>query len=298
MDFNGFVKHLFQLFIYLLSLYLFSRVYFINYVKDPIQPFLKKFQENTISSEPVGFLTLPLQTRTHYCQMRVFVVVYKKHSLAQQLVAQLLSSDLVLLSFEITVISNWGHFTLPDAPPFANFNGSLSVIQNTIRSPRSWGHLAREWNAALMHGFGNLEKPQSDVVVLIHGDASLTGGQWAQELYAEHGGADGGGTLFLQSGRGDIFTSVTAEGVRTIGIWDEHFVDVGAQEADYFLRAVRFGFDRVRISDFGHLRMHRPWHRGVVGVDWVGDRHHIPVTGVPEYNFHKWSLEYWGKLQQ
>lgn len=205
--------------------------------------------------------------------MRVFVVVYKKHFLAHKLVAQLLDSDLRYLSFEITVISNWGHFTFPDAPPFANFEDSLSVIHNTIRSPRSWGHLAREWNAALMHGFGDLTNPRSDVVVLIHGDATLSGHHWAQELYAEHGGAEGDGTLFLQSGRGDIFTSITAEGVRTIGIWDEHFVDVGSQEADYFLRAVRFGFNRVRIDDFGHYRYHRPWHRGVVVADWVGDRH-------------------------
>ena len=247
--------------------------------------------------EAIGALTVPLQTRSNVSrQMRVFVATYKKQSLAKQLVAQLLSSDLVFLTFEITVISNWGHFTFPDAPPFSTWADSLSVIHNTIRSPRSWGHLAREWNAALMHGFGNLDKPQSDGVVLIHGDASLATNAWALDLYAEHGGAAGGGTLFLQTGRGDIFTSITAEGVRTIGLWDEHFVDVGGQESDYLLRAVHSAFDRVRIDDFGHDRYHRPWHRKVVGVDWVGDRHHFPTSGIPEYNFHKWSMEYWGEL--
>ena len=238
-------------------------------------------------------LAVAWQTRTDVRQMRVFVVTYKKHSAALQLVHTLLESDLPSMTFEITIICNWGTFVFPPEPPFSTHVGSLSVISNAIRSSASWGHLAREWNAALLHGFGSLRAPQSDVVVMMHGDAVLPPGMpWASEIYDEHMQLNG--SLFLQMGRGDMFMSTTAEGVRVIGTWDEHFCDVGAQEADYMLRAVKHGFDRVRINDVQHQRFHRPWYRNLFrdwSDDW-GTRDRHPSDG--KTNYHAISSNYFG----
>jgi hypothetical protein len=130
------------------------------------------------------------------------------------------------------------------------------MVHNALRHKHSRGHLAREYNAALLRGFGELGRGLTDVVVLLQGDAKVKE-TWARELYEEHMGA---GTLFLTQAKGDAIQSLTEEGVRTIGIWDEHYTDVGFQEADYF--SARAGSpDRVRVADDHHHRNHRPWAR-------------------------------------
>jgi hypothetical protein len=93
----------------------------------------------------------------------------------------------------------------------------------------STGHLSRNWNQALLHGFRNLMQPAVDRVIAVQVDCRLTT-KWYTEVSKLS-------LKFLACGRGDEFQAFTPEGVRAVGMYDERFCNIGFQEADYFLRA-------------------------------------------------------------
>jgi hypothetical protein len=232
-------------------------------------------------------LSVAVRPRTDKRAFRVFVVTFRAHAAATKVVEELLRSDLTDFTFEISVINNWGTFAFPlDNPLFAAHAGNLTVINNYGRPEWSWGHLSRDWNVAALYGFKNLADPNSEVVVGVQGDASIAP-QWAHAIYDEH---TKNGMIFISAGRGDAFHSWTAEGVRKLGLWDEHYCDIGFQEEDMFLRAVILEPTRVRISDFAHRRTHNPFPVNPVAGDGDHDREGHPVEHWHSELYHatKW----------
>ena len=135
---------------------------------------------------PGGLIFAP-RTRRDKRVFRVFIVTFKLHDRARSLVENLLKSDLVDFSFEITVINNFGTFSYPtDVTIFSDHADSLSVINSYSRPEFSWGHLAHDWNVAVLQGIVDLDNPISDIVVCLQGDVDLSydmGAQSARRAY-------------------------------------------------------------------------------------------------------------------
>ena len=56
-------------------------------------------------------------------------------------------------------------------------------------------------------------------------------------------------------GQGDALQVMTPESIRTIGLYDERFCNIGYQEGDYFQRARILNNEKSSINDFTHLRL-------------------------------------------
>ena len=211
------------------------------------------------------FLSAPTSEHRDF---RVFVVTFFDHDKANKLLLSLLDSDLVNFSFEVVLLNNNPRPFVPDARLAADAH-RIALVHNVLRSRRSWGHLAQDWNTALVLGFENLAAPISSVVVCVQGDEQFSPA-WAQGLWELHGGGAAGASqppppgppppgsyAFFTTGIGDALLSWTPRGVQRIGLFDERYSSgPGYQEADYFLCALLYAPDEVSLNDHHHGRVH------------------------------------------
>lgn len=119
-----------------------------------------------------------------------------------------------------------------------------------MRSMHGHGQLPRSWNEALSLGFGDLDEPEHDYVVLLQGDVALQPTWWTTiQPYMSldynpnspigldvPNGIDGG-CHFTQFGRGDELLVFTPTAVKNIGMFDERYTGIVWHEFDYFQRA-------------------------------------------------------------
>ena len=190
------------------------------------------------------------KTLQDHRQIRVFIVIYKDLKNLQRLLLSIAHSDLLKHTHEVVVINNYGCLKdLIERIRAENSRLNLRIIDNSVRPDFATGHLARDWNTALIQGFKDLDDPISDVVVLMQGDTNVKA-SWASTLWDHHINQN---FSFLQAGAGDEIHSYTAEAVRDIGIWDERFCGIGFQEADYFFRA-KCSNVNIMLNDYHHGR--------------------------------------------
>jgi hypothetical protein len=157
-------------------------------------------------------------------------------------------------SHEVYIVDNYGNAQLDNA----EFYPTVTILRNVLRPSFSTGHLAKDWNAALVLGFQNLKEPDADIVILNQND-TLFQPNYVQELIQLHTLFD-----FVQLGAGDEVLSFTPNAVRQIGLFDERFSNIGFQEADYLLRAIILLPTRSTINDEIHDRLCNP-------IEWVND---------------------------
>lgn len=210
--------------------------------------------------------------------IRVFVVTYKNDDLCKRLLDSFISSDKQDHHIEINVINNY--------PPACAWRredkyGFVKVLDNNTRPHFSTGHLARDWNSALLLGFENLRAPACDITVCLQNDTLLNRDCW-KNLVNLHGTFD-----FITAGAGDEFHSYTIEAVRKIGLWDERFCNIGYQEADYLLRAILALGDRASCNDFLHGRV---WNAADLGNLRLIEN--CPTGGAREDTAHTLSRKY------
>lgn len=129
------------------------------------------------------------------------------------------------------------------------YEGFVEVFHNWLRPNHSCGHLSRDYNMGLLHGFQNLNNPASNQVILLHDD-SIWCDNWFEDLEEIHKTY-----TFYAGDWGDGLTSYLPEAVRKIGMWDERFCNIGYHEADYFLRAAIYNRDKSTINDAGAGRV-------------------------------------------
>ena len=145
------------------------------------------------------------------------------------------------------IINNYHHIDIAD-----EFKDSVKVLPNTLRPSFSCGHLSRDYNAALMHGFQNLKRPVIDQVICAHDDSIWRDG-WFEDLQDIHKKYD-----FYAGDYGCSMHSYLPEAVRKIGLWDERFCNIGYHEADYFLRALIYNKEKSTINDYAGGRVLNP----------------------------------------
>lgn len=140
--------------------------------------------------------------------------------------------------FAITIINNHSNFSLPD-----EYSDKVRIWHNVTRPDFSCGHLARTWNSALIDGFQNLNAPDCPQVICCHDDIEWHH-DWFEKLSKIHETYD-----FYSGDFGCSFHSYLPSSVKTIGLWDERFINIGYHEADYLLRAMIYNREKSSIND-------------------------------------------------
>lgn len=185
-------------------------------------------------------------------KIKIYIVTYRASKDLNNNIKSLLNSDLVNHDYEINVINNHSEFTLSK-----EFEGKVNVLHNVLRPDFSTGHLARNWNQAIINGFKDLNNPDCDILVTSQDDVIFKS-DWTKKLIEYHKKYN-----FIVMGTGDAFLSYLPEAVKKIGLWDERFFGITHQDADYFLRAIIYNKKKSSINDFQHKRVINP----------IGDHH-------------------------
>lgn len=175
-------------------------------------------------------------------RISVYIVTYRNPPDLNTNIASILASG---ADVRIYVINNHSKFFLEDAHERA-----VTVLHNQLRPDFSTGHLARNWNQALIHGFKDLKNPASDIVITVQDDVVFKA-DWFPKLIELHRRYS-----FITMGAGDAFCSYLPEAVKRVGLWDERFCNLAYQEADYFLRSLIHNREACSINDLAHGRQH------------------------------------------
>ena len=228
-------------------------------------------------------------------RIKQYIVTYNNNNLLNRCIQSM--GD---FSHDVFIIDNYGNAVI-DIP-----SKTLKILPNTLRPNFSTGHLAKDWNAALVLGFKDLKNPDADIVILNQNDAVFKP-EYISNLVELHNVFD-----FVQLGSGDEVLSFTPNAVKKIGLFDERFSNIGFQEADYFLRARILMPDSITINDETHDRVWNP-------IDFVNDiieniecghnREEASTMASAKYHttsavafFHKWQNlpvdRNWSKLPQ
>lgn len=182
-------------------------------------------------------------------KIKQYIVTYNNNERLNQCIESMGS-----FSHQVFIIDNYGNATVNNLESYPN----VTILTNTLRPTFSTGHLAKDWNAALVLGFKDLNSPDADMVILNQNDAMFQP-NYINELINLHERFD-----FVQLGSGDEVMSFTPNAIKQIGLFDERFCNIGFQEADYFLRARILLADKSTINDEEHDRTCNP-------IEWVND---------------------------
>ena len=141
--------------------------------------------------------------------------------------------------FQYHVINNHHnfHFSL-------RHHSNIAVFHNSMRPAASCGHLSRDYNMSIVHGFQNLNAPACDQVICCHDDIWWHE-NWFETLQEIHQTYD-----FYAGNYGCSLTSYLPSAVKRIGLWDERFVGLGYHEADMYLRALIYNKEKSSINDY------------------------------------------------
>lgn len=213
---------------------------------------------------------------------KLFIVTYNN---AEDLDACLNSIyNKVEVPDEIYVINN--HSSISINKDY--IDSGLIVLNNVLRPDFSTGHLSRNWNQALINGFKDVNKPDSDIVMTCQDDTIFEEG-WLDFIKENHQKYS-----FMTFGVGDAFCSYTIDAVKSIGLWDERFCNIGYHEIDYFLRAHIFNRDKSSINDihFGINFLDGNYYNHELHIDGHGGNKNVlkvPAKNTDRLNNHNLS---------
>lgn len=228
-------------------------------------------------------------------KIAVYIVTYKSEDMLKNNIESLLKSKNSMdstINLEINVINNYTErFNLGDYFKKNNIN----ILHNFLRPDFSTGHLSRNWNQALLHGFQDLNNPKNDIVCLVQDD-SLFLEDWCNYIVEQHKKYD-----FISFGGGDQFHSYKTDHIKNVGLWDERFSNIGYQEADYYIRSYIHNKEKSSINDHLHYRVHNKLENKVLVESdefigyFRGDERHTDSLEYHENSqtvlMHKWGKD-------
>lgn len=180
-------------------------------------------------------------------KIKIFIVTYLGDKRLPITLPSIFNSDIKSFEHEVILINNHTKLIIPE-----EFKDKVSIINNNLRPDWSTGHLARNWNQAIINGFKSLTNPDCDIVVCSQDDSEFKK-DWASKCVKLHEKYS-----FIQNGHGDQFHSYKPEAVIKTGLWDERFCGLFRQAADYFWRCVMHNKENSSIQDTGHHRVLNP----------------------------------------
>jgi hypothetical protein len=175
-------------------------------------------------------------------KIKLYIVTYNNSFVLNKTLNSLFKTK-EYSNIEVIIINNHTNFK-------CNYN--VNVKHNIVRPDFSTGHLARDWNCAIIDGFKNLQNPDCDIVITSQDDMVFSE-NWVNKLLKYHETYN-----FITSSWGDGFCSYLPESIINVGLWDERFNTIEYQEADYFNRQKLFNKDKCSINDFHHNRILNP----------------------------------------
>lgn len=186
----------------------------------------------------------------------LWIVTYKNSEDLHNNIESLLDTvDQNLINLDINIINNHTQFHL-----LSKFSKRVKVWDNILRSDLSLGHLSRNYNQALIHGFQDLNKPVCDYVITSQDDEIWQPNwcEWFLEQMKSY--------TFVTHRAGDGVVCYSASAVKKIGLWDERFSPSFYHEGDYFLRALMYNKNESSINDYEHGRVLNPVDKCL--VEW------------------------------
>ena len=182
-------------------------------------------------------------------KIKLFAVTYNNNRILNDFfLKSLFNSDLTAGHLEVYIIDNHSNIYIR-----REYKSKVITIANNLRPDFSTGHLARSWNQCIINGFENLVNPKCDVVVACQADTILDF-KWLSDTID----CIKTNVKYCTAGAGDQFQIFTPEAIKNIGLYDERFCNIGFQEADYFLRALKFFPNNISINDYHHNRVFNP----------------------------------------
>lgn len=178
--------------------------------------------------------------------IRIFIVTYKCPFLNDNL-KSLFESDADSNDYTVDIIVNHPDYYIAD-----EYRDRVTIHLQSLRSETSEGFLSRDWNQALVLGFGSLKNPRANQVILCQDD-TIWNKDWKTCLDKIHESY-----TFYACGEGDAFMSFISNAIRRVGLFDERFCGMGCHEADYFLRQFIHNKKYASINDFHHGRVWNP----------------------------------------
>ena len=200
-------------------------------------------------------------------KIKVYITTYKRCDVLNHTLTKLFDSDFKDIdNTEVNIINNHSEFRIDD-----KFKNKVNILHNVLRPDWSNGNLAENWNQALINGFKNLNKPDSEYVITMQND-TVVHQDCFKNLMKMHKKYN-----FIVGRFGDNFVSYTPEAVKKIGIWDENFFGVQYKEADYWIRALIYNKEKSMINDTLHgLELN---NKDALELDVTDDRNFVEEDG-------------------
>jgi len=176
-------------------------------------------------------------------KIKLFIVTYKNSKYLNSCVESIFrnTSPLEQSNLQVFIINNHSSFELNE-----EYKDKVTVLHNDLRPDFSTGHLSRNWNQAIINGFGDLNNPHCDILITCQDDTVFRN-HFISKVIEVHKTYD-----FFTCGPGDNFMSYTPQAIKRIGLWDERYCGISSQEMDYFIRAFKYHREGSSINDYYH----------------------------------------------
>jgi hypothetical protein len=180
-------------------------------------------------------------------KISIFIVTYKNDELLNKCLESIFNVIETYDIITVNILNNYSTIQLN-----SEFKDKVKVIQNDGIPSFSTGHLARSWNQCIMHAIKDINNPDCDTLILAQNDVVF------KPDFINNIKTHLDNYSYITFGRGDEVQIITPEAIKTIGMFDERFCNIGFQEADYFLRAIILNPKMTTINDEFHNRIHNP----------------------------------------
>jgi hypothetical protein len=179
--------------------------------------------------------------------IKLFIITYNNDNVLNRALDSLFSSDFInFKNTQVNIINNYSSIKINDE--FLN-NYNINIIHNQTRGDNFNPNLSQNHNQAIIFGFNDLNKPESDIVIHTHNDIVFHK-TWVEELMKcmEK-------YTFVVGSIGDQFVAYKADAIKKIGLWDENFPGLIHKEGDYMLRAFLLNKEHSYVNDRYHGRL-------------------------------------------
>lgn len=217
-------------------------------------------------------------------KIKIYFVTYNNNKILNEWALKtLFDSDFPLENNEIYIINNHSNIYVEE-----KYRNKIKILNNDLRPDFSTGHLARNWNQAIINGFQNLNNPDCDLVIACQNDIKFDKNWYSKLLIT----ILSYGYKYITYGIGDQFQVFTVDAIKHIGLYDERFCNIACQEGDYFLRALLDFYEYSSINDYAHGRTLNIVTTQFIEHTESGLTRHEP-SHFESLAYHHVSLKFW-----
>ena len=195
-------------------------------------------------------------------KIKIYILTYKNNYVLNEWnLKTLFNSDITNYDYEVNIINNHSDIHINN-----EYINNVNIINNVLRPDQSCGHISKDWNAAIVNGFKDLNHPDCDILICVQNDEKFKQ-DWVSNIIKYHETYN-----FITFGSGDGFMSFKPDAIKNIGLFDERFI-CGKQEHDYFMRAKLYNKEKSSINDKTHNYILNSINNNVMETTLDGNDH-------------------------